>query len=305
MSFYVLASTFANNILPIVLLGAAGFALGKLLHIESRSLGRVVFYVFSPVLIFDLLIQNRLDWSEALSVMILTICIVLVMGCLTYLLATLFKLERSALIAILITTMFANTGNYGLPLVSFAFGEQALSYAGIYFVTTTVLFYTLGVFIASLGHMNLKDAALGLFRIPTMYAVALALVIITLGIQIPGPIDRAIELAANGTIPLMLILLGVELTRVEFSGSLRAMQLSVGLRLLVAPFVALLLTGVFDIQGFARQGSVTEASMPSMVSSTVLATEYNLDSRLVTAIIFISTILSPLTLTPLLVFLGR
>ena len=60
MSFPVLVSTFANNILPILLLGRTGFALGKLLQIESRSLGRVVFYVFSPVLIFDLLIQNRL-----------------------------------------------------------------------------------------------------------------------------------------------------------------------------------------------------------------------------------------------------
>lgn len=305
MSFPVLASTFANNILPILLLGGAGFALGKLLHIESRSLGRVVFYVFSPVLIFDLLIQNRLNWSEALGVMVLTICVVGIMGLLTYLLGSFLKLERPALIAILITTMFANTGNYGLPLVSFAFGEQALSYAGIYFVTTTFLFYTLGVFIASLGHMDLKDAALGLFRIPTMYAVLLAILIIVFNVQIPGPIDRAVELAANGTIPLMLILLGVELTRVEFSGSLRAMQLSVGLRLLVAPLLALLLTGLFGIEGFARQGSVTEASMPSMVSSTVLATEYNLDSRLVTAIIFISTLLSPLTLTPLLVFLGR
>ena len=46
----------------------------------------------------------------------------------------------------------------GLPLVSFAFGEQALSYAGIYFATTTLLFYTLGVFLASLGHMNFKEA---------------------------------------------------------------------------------------------------------------------------------------------------
>jgi predicted permease len=305
MSFPVLASTFANNILPILLLGAAGFALGKLLHIESRSLGRVVFYVFSPILIFDLLVQNRLNWREALGVMVLTVCIVATMGLLTYLLGSLFKLERTALVAILITTMFANTGNYGLPLVSFAFGEQALSYAVIYFVTTTFLFYTLGVFIASLGHMSLKQAALGLFRIPTMYAVLLAIAIVALNIQIPGPIDRAVDLAANGTIPLMLILLGVELTRVEFSGSLRAMQLSVGLRLLVAPFVALLLTSLFGIDGVARQGSVTEASMPSMVSSTVLATEYNLDSRLVTAIIFISTLLSPLTLTPLLVFLGR
>ena len=305
MSFPVLIATFANNILPILLLGGAGFALGKALHIESRSLGRVVFYVFSPVLIFDLLIQNRLNLKEALGVISLTVCTILIIGLLTFLIGSLLKLERSALTAILITTMFANTGNYGLPLVSFAFGEKALSYAGIYFVTTTFLFYTLGVFIASLGHMSLKDAALGLFKIPTMYAVLLAIIVNALQIQIPDPVNRAVQLAANGTIPLMLILLGVELTRVEFSGSLRAMQLSVGLRLLVAPFVALLLASLFGIQDFARQGSITQASMPSMVSSTVLATEYNLDSRLVTAVVFISTLLSPLTLTPLLVFLGR
>jgi malate permease and related proteins len=85
------------------------------------------------------------------------------------------KVERTALISILITSMFANTGNYGLPLVLFAFGEKALSYAGIYFVTTTLLFYSLGVLLASLGHMNFKDAMLGLFRVPTLYAVLLAL----------------------------------------------------------------------------------------------------------------------------------
>ena len=305
MSFPVLASTFANNILPILLLSGAGFALGKLLHIEARSIGRVVFYVFSPVLIFDLLIQNRLKLSEAIGIISLTVSVVFLMGLITYVLGRLFKLERPALISILVTTMFANTGNYGLPLVSFAFGEQALSYAGIYFVTTTFLFYTVGVLIASLGHMNFREALLGLVKIPTMYAVLLAVIINIGHIQIPGPVDRAIELAAGGTIPLMLILLGVELTRVEFSGSVRAMQLSVGLRLLLSPFIALLLAGLFGIDGAARQGSVTEASMPSMVSATVLATEYQLDSKLITAIVFISTLLSPLTLTPLLVFLGR
>lgn len=305
MSFSILAATFANNILPILLLGGAGFALGKVLHIDARSLGRVVFYVFSPVLIFDLLLKNHLDLNEAIGIVLLTICVVGTMGLLTFFLGTLFKLERPALIAILITTMFANTGNYGLPLVSFAFGEQALSYAGIYFVTTTFLFYTVGVLIASLGHMNFREALLGLFKIPTMYAVILAVIINALHIQIPGPVDRAVGLAAGGTIPLMLILLGVELARVQLSGNLRAMQLSVTLRLVIAPLVALILTGLFGIQGAAHQGSVTEASMPSMVSSTVLATEYQLDSKLVTAIIFISTLLSPLTLTPLLVFLGR
>ena len=305
MSFSVLASTFANNILPILLIGGAGFALGKTLHIDPRSLGRVVFYVFSPVLIFDLLLQNRLKMDEAIGVIALTICVVAIMGLLTYLLGTLLKLERPVMTSILITTMFANTGNYGLPLVAFAFGEEALSYAGIFFVTTTLLFYTVGVLIASLGHMSLKDAALGLLKIPTLYAVLLAILVNSLGIQLPDPIMRAVNLAAGGTIPLMLILLGVELTRVQLTGSVRAMQLSVVLRLLIAPLIALFLAGLFGLNGYARQGSVTEAAMPSMVSATVLATEYQLDSKLVTAIIFISTLLSPLTLTPLLVFLGK
>ncbi|NJC94752.1 MAG: hypothetical protein C3F07_21150 [Anaerolineales bacterium] len=305
MSFSVLLSTFANNILPIILLGSAGFALGKVLHVEARTLGRVVFYIFSPVLIFDLLINSQVKLSEAAVVIGFTVSIVLLMGVLAFLLGYFLKLERSALTAIIITTMFANTGNYGLPLVSFAFGENALPYAGVYFVTTTFMFYTLGVLIASLGHMNFKEAALGLLRIPTMYAVLLAILINTFDVQIPMSVDRAVQLAADGTIPLMLVLLGVQLTKVEISSNLRALQLSVGLRMLIAPALALLLTALFGIQGLARQGSVTQASMPSMVSATVLATEYQLDAKLVTAIVFISTLISPLTLTPLLVFLGR
>ncbi len=305
MSFSVLAATFANNILPIILLSGAGFALGKILHIDPRSLGRVVFYVFSPVLIFDLLIRNQLKISEAAIVIAFALCFILMIGALTFLLGYLFRLERPALITILITTMFANTGNYGLPLVSFAFGEQALSYAGIYFVTTTVLFYTLGVFLASLGHMSFKEAIVGLFKIPTIYAVLLAILINVLNVEIPVPVARAVELAAGGTIPLMLVLLGVQLTQVEFSGNQRALQLSVSLRLVIAPLAALLFAWLFGLQGFSRQASVTQASMPSMVSATVLAAEYDLDSKLVTAVVFISTLLSPFTLTPLLVFLGR
>ncbi|HSL45653.1 MAG TPA: AEC family transporter [Anaerolineales bacterium] len=305
MSFSVLANTFANNIFPIILLSGAGFALGKLLDIDPRSLGRVVFYVFSPVLIFNILIENQLKITEAAVVIAFALSFILTIGLLTFLLGYLFRLERPALVAILITTMFANTGNYGLPLVSFAFGEDALSYASIYFITTTLLFYTLGVFLASLGHMSLKEATLGLFRIPTMYAVVLAVLINIWNVKIPIPIARAVELAADGTIPLMLVLLGVQLTHVELSGNQRAMQISVGLRLMIAPLAALLFAALFGLQGFPLQASVTQASMPSMVSATVLATEYNLDARLVTAVVFISTLLSPLTLTPLLVFLGR
>ncbi|HET9914260.1 MAG TPA: AEC family transporter [Anaerolineales bacterium] len=305
MSFPILVSTFTNNILPIILLSGAGFALGKTLHLDPRTLGRVAFYIFSPVLIFDMLVENQLKLGEAAVLVAFALCFILTIGILTLLAGLLLRLERPALVAVLITTMFANTGNYGLPLVSFAFGEQALPYAGIYFVTMTLLFYTLGVFLASLGHMSFKQAFIGLFKIPTIYAVLFAVLINMWNIEIPIPVARAIELAADGTIPLLLVLLGTQLTQVQFSGNQSAMHLSVAFRLILAPLVALSFAAWFGLQGFSRQASVTEASMPTMVSTTVLATEYNLDFKLVTAVVFISTLLSPLTLTPLLVFLGR
>jgi len=303
MSGSTVISVFANNILPIILLGGAGYVLGKILELDARSIGRVVFYVFSPVLIFDLMVRNELNWDEAGAVIFFTVIIVIFMGVIAFLVGRLFKAEQTTLISLVITTMFANTGNYGLPLVAFAFGQKALPYAGIYFVTTTLLFYSLGVLLASLGHMKFNDALLGLLKVPTLYAVILAMIIKTADIDLPLALNRAVELAAGGTIPLMLILLGLQMTRVEFSRNWRALQVSVGLRLFVAPLAALILTLVLGIEGIARQGAMTQASMPTMVNATVLASEYHLDSNLVAGIVFVSTLLSPITLTILLVYL--
>ena len=192
---------------------------------------------------------------------------------------------------------------YGL--VAFAFGKEALTFATICYVTVSLMSMTIGVLAASLGHMDFKAAVLGLFKVPTLYAVALAASLNYFHFELPLPLSRTVDLAANASIPVMIVLLGLELSRFEWSHSLRPLSLSVILRLLVAPTVALLLVIPFGLQGAARQGNVIEASMPAAVMNTVLASEYGLDSSLVTAIVFVGTILSPLTLTPLLVYLGR
>jgi predicted permease len=305
MDFSALLATFADNLLPILLLSGAGLLLGKTLSVDSRGLGRVVFYVFSPILVFNLLLHTELNPSEILATMGYTVLLAVVIGLLALLLGRLLHFERPVLMAIILTAAFGNTGNYGLPLVSFAFGKQALAFASLYFVTTSILFNTFGVLIASLGHMDLKTAALGLFKVPAVYAVALAALLNRLHLVLPTPLARTIDLAANGSIPLMIVLLGLELSRVTWSHSVRPIGLSVALRLLAGPLLGLILGGIFGFQGAARQGNVIEAAMPAAVTNTVLATEYGLDTSLVTAMVFVGTILSPLTLTPLLVYLGK
>lgn len=300
-----LLATFANNLLPILLISGAGLLLGKAMSVDARSLGRVVFYIFSPILVFNLLAHTKLNSSDIFVTMGYTALVCLVVGLLALALGKIMRFERPVMMAVVMTAAFGNTGNYGLPLVSFAFGKDALAFATLCYVTNSILFNTAGVLIASLGHMDFKTASAGLFKVPTVYAVLLAALLNRFGIILPVPLARTVDLASNASIPVMIILLGLELSRIQWSHSLRPLGVSVALRLLAGPAIGLFLAGWFGFHGVMRQGTVTESAMPAAVTNTVLASEYGLDTSLVTAIVFVGTILSPLTLTPLLVYLGR
>lgn len=300
-----LLQTFSNNLLPILIISGAGYLLGRFLHIEPRPIGRVIFYILTPVLIFNLLTGSQLSLERIGLMMGYAAAVNFILAGLAYCIGSLLHLDRLSLTAVVLTTLLANAGNYGLPLVSFAFGQQALAYASVYYATNAVLLNTIGVLIASLGRSNMKDSLLGLLKVPAIYAIGFAMLMLHMGWHLPMPLERTISLVSGATIPLMLILLGLELQRAEWTRNLRALSISTVLRLLVGPLIGLGLSSLFKFNVPARQAGVTEAAMPSAVLNTVLASEYNLDTSLVTAIIFVTTMLSPFTLTPLLLYLGR
>lgn len=296
-------ATFANNLLPVLVLSGAGFLLGKTLKIDPRPLGRVLFYIFTPVLVFDLLTRNDMEPGMIAGMMGFAVTAMLLAGALAFLAGLLLRLERSAIVAIVLTALVGNNGNYGLPLIAFAFGEEAEAYASIFFVTSTMMIYTVGVLVASMGHLSLKKATLGLLKVPVVYAILAAILFNISGWAMPPIIERPISLASEGTVPLMLVMLGLELSQSEWSRDLKALAVPVVIRLVVSPIIGALLAPSFHLEGSARQAGITETGMPAAVSSIILAAEYNLDRRLVNAIVFFSTVLSPLTLTPLLVLL--
>ncbi len=300
-----LLSVFVNNLLPILLLSGTGFALGRALKLDSRPLGRVIFYILSPVLIFNLLTSSKLAVESIVLMMGYSAAVMLIVTGIAFALGRLLRLERTALTAVVLTSLFANNGNYGLPLISFAFGQETLAYASIYFVTNSLLLYTVGVLIASLGHLRLKEALPGLLKVPAIYAIILAVIFIRTGWTLPVPLQKTVELTAGGAVPAMIILLGLELQKVEWTHNLRALSIPVACRLLAGPVIGLAMAALFGLDSLPRKAGITEAGMPSAVMTTILAKEYKLDASLVTAIVFVSTILSPLTLTPLLYFLGR
>ncbi|MDP2995206.1 MAG: hypothetical protein Q8N46_08825, partial [Anaerolineales bacterium] len=122
-----LLNVFVNNLLPILLLSGAGFALGRTLKLDSRPLGRVIFYILSPVLIFNLLPSSKLAVESMVLMMGYSASVMLIIAGIAFVLGKLLRLERSMLTVVVLTSLFANNGNYGLPLISFAFGQEALA----------------------------------------------------------------------------------------------------------------------------------------------------------------------------------
>lgn len=295
---------FSNNILPIFLAAGAGLIVARFLGVNPKPISQVAFYIFSPCLIFDLLTSNQLHGGDITQMVGFTIVLLLILGVITALTGLLVGLERGILVALILTVMFGNAGNFGLSLNLFAFGESALAYASLFFVTTAILLYTVGVVLASWGKSSFRSALLGMFKVPAIYAVMLALVFIKFDLNLPLPVDRTVSILSDAAIPVMMILMGIQLYNSKWSKRTSILGLSNFLRLVVSPALAIGIGLLFHLEGAAYQAGVTEAAVPTAVLMTVLATEYNIEPAFMTTAVFTSTLLSPLTITPLLAFLG-
>jgi len=295
---------FLNNLFPILLVAGIGYTLGKVLHVDPKSLSRVVFYVFSPFLIFELLITSELSDGDIFRIMSFSALQMMLTGALAFLIGKTLKLERKLFVAIILCSITVNAGNYGLSLNLFAFGETALAHASLYFATSAILTYTFGVAIASMGSMDFKKSIKQLAKIPVVYAVILALLFNLFQWTLPLPLERPVGLLADAAIPGMLVLLGLQLQHSQRSWDIKTISLASGIRLLGGPLLALSTAGFVGLQGIAYKAGIIEAAMPTAVLTTVLATEFDVKPAFVTTVVFITTVLSPLTLTPLLAYLG-
>ena len=214
-------------------------------------------------------------------------------------------MSRPELSAFLLVVMFSNSGNYGLPVVLFAFGPDALVHATAYFVTGSVMTYTLGVFLAAAGRRSMKRALVGIAKVPVIYGAVVAAVVLVTGIQVPLAVTRPVALLSEAALPMMILVLGMQLERASVPDRPALVAAAVGLSLVVAPIVALGLASLLGITGPGRQAGVVLASMPVAVVTTILALEFDVTPAFVTSAVFVSTFLSPLTLTPLIAYLSK
>jgi predicted permease len=235
--------------------------------------------------------------------MLLAALIMGTMGLLGYVTAKTLKLDGKSLRAFLMVVMFSNGGNYGLPVVTFAFGAETLTYATIFFLTGSVLTYVVSAFFAGSRKGNIAGVFDKVWRMPSLYGVTAALIVRWFGRPVPETVMRPVGMLRVAALPLMILVLGMQLERAVRPSRPGLVFLAVGISLLMAPLVALGFCSLLSISGPARQAAVILSSMPVAVITTILSLEFELDPEFVTGAVFVSTLASPLTLAPLIAYL--
>jgi hypothetical protein len=298
-----LLTILVEDILPIFVVIGLGFLFVRRTQTDLRPASRLTFFVLSPCLVLTSLITSNVGGGEVIQIAAFALIVALIMGVFAWIAARLLRLTPRQTAAFLLATMFVNAGNFGLGVNRLAFGDLTESRAILYYVTSSIMVYTIGVAVARGGHGGGRAIINELLHLPHIYALIVALIIRLTGFQVPQPIMNGLALPSAAAVPMMLLLLGGQLATISVGAYWRPALAASALSLIAAPLIAFGLAAVMGLTGATRQASILEASMPAAVINTIIATEYDAEPKLVTATVVLSTLLSPITLTVIIAML--
>ena len=190
-----------------------------------------------------------------------------------------------------------NTGNMGLPICLFAYGSQGLGVSASISALIILCHFTLGVFLAAR-----KFSVDVVIKSPPFYTIIVAVILLYYDFHLPVFIENTTFLLMYATIFLILMSLGIALTRFKVFSFKKALICSIG-RVIVGPIIGFLLIKYFKLTGFAAGVLLIQCSMPSAVLNYLVASIYSpkkiIDS--VASTIVVSTVMSFFTI-PIVVF---
>lgn len=292
-----LASILLNTLTPVFLLVAVGWVVGSRLGLDAQTAARLAYYVLGPAFVFDLLAKADLDAGVVVRMVVVTSLSAVVVGALGWAVARVLGGGRTVAGAFALVGVYANVGNFGLPIVLFELGEEALPLAGIVLVVVNLLGFLVGVTVAHLDDVHPLRAFGRAARSPLVVAVVPALAVNLLGVEVPLPLARPIGLLAQGMIPVLLLTLGLQLAKMGRPRIDRDVVAASAVRLLGGPAVTAALVAVVGLPDRAAGVAIVQGAMPAAVFTALIAIEHDLEPDLVTTVVLVSTLASAVTLT--------
>lgn len=282
-------------IIPVLAVAAVGFAwvrAGR--RFENAMLTPLVVQIGTPCLIFATFVKTSIP-PASFAAVALASCVALV----GFAAVGVVFLWMSGLRVrtFLPSLTFPNNGNLGLPLALYAFGREGLGYAIVFYAICMIGQFTVGQAMAA-GAVNWR----GILRMPLVHAVALGVIVSVWRVPLPVWLTNTVSLIGGMTIPLMLLMLGASLARLQVETMSRATLIS-ALRIGMGAGIGLVVALLFGLEGTARAILIMQCAMPVAVYNYLFAQHWNNQPEEVAGVVVVSTFASVVSVPVLLHFL--
>lgn len=302
-------------VLPVMLLMGVGFVIQRRLGLDMPTLARLNFYLVVPGMVYFAIVSSTLDAGDVgvavgFSLLAMTAC-----GLLAWGVAAARGVPMDRRRAMVMSTIFYNSGNYGLPLQELAFrplnySAEATAIQVFVMIVQNFTSFTFGVVLAAgqLREGQWKKNLLHVLKFPPIYALAAAVLTILLRNALTAdeaggaaawlrPFWDVVLYAKGGFIAVALTTLGAQLALVKRGDTSYPVASTVLIRLVGGPVIGLLLIWGLGIEGLIAQVLLISTAMPSSVNCLLLCIEFDNHPDFVARAVFHSTLLSPLTVT--------
>lgn len=294
-------------ILPVLIVFLIGYIGQKLINFDIRTISKVSLYLMSPFLAFRTFYTTALT-MDYLYICLFAVLLILLLFIITWIWARLLKAERSEVSAMMLGAVFMNSGNYGAPVVLFALGSPGFHVAVIIMVLHSLFMNSLGIFFAAIGgkgKATVGQALKNVFQMPVLYASIFGIVLQLIQVHVPEAIMNGVDLVADASIPLVMLVLGMQLAAISKTRVQYRFVTSVSfIRIIISPLVATAILWFMPLSDLIKSVLIIQAAMPAAANTTMLALQFDTEPDLVSFTTFVTTIISIFSIPIVLHFLG-
>lgn len=305
MSSFIFIIT--SIIMPIFLIIAVGFVVQKKFSLHIATLSKLQIYVLVPSLIFNKIYFTQLSGEIISKVVIFNCLLFIILTAVGMGVARMLGMSRGKEKSFINSVTLRNIGNYGIPLITLLYAGESSDYAMsihmIAVIISVILMYTIGLYNASSGQYTGKDALKKILSIPTIYAILIASVLKMSAIDVSDSIISVTTFFSAAVVPIALIALGGQLAETKFKFGDYSVYIGSTIRLLISPLIALGLVSIMNFDSIASSVLIIGAGTPIAVNSLFLAIEFDGDADYASQTVFISTLLSAITISIVIFFI--
>jgi predicted permease len=284
----------AQVVAPVFLLAAIGFAwVRRGWAYDVEFVTRLAMTLSIPCLIFMALVRSDVDPRLLRDTVLAALVAYGVVGAVAWALVRGLGFDMATYWA---PITFGNTGNLGLPIALFAFGQAGFDFAVVIFAVMAIFSFTFGVWVVAGGGNPLNAV-----REPLVWGTLLGSAFLLFGWTVPVWIGNSLDLVGQMAIPLMLITLGVAIARLQPRSLGRAFWLCLA-KLAICTVVPLAVGMAFGLPKLTLGVLVLQVATPVAVTSYMLAAKYRARPDEVAGLVVVSTLLSIPAIPLLLAF---